>query len=302
MTKKAKSPEAFTLMELLVVIAIIALLMSIMMPALSRAKDIARQVMCASNLKQSGYVIAMYATENKDRIPEGRAGTAYWMDIYKAQGMNETQAWQEAVKVCVWQWVCEPYYEQLDFLLCPATKKPDLSASTRGARDLPWVETQTLLPSGQPFASSYGSNGWVELQGVDRKTGAVENNWFYPRCYKGRFSVKFADQVPLIMDAALYEIAPFAGAEPHIRPIMTPQDAETPDYNTDCLNPAMLDRHLGRTQMVFMDGAVNKIGLLRLWQLRWHNEWNKADVVLFADPDFTGWNRKEFQWIKKLPK
>ena len=63
--------KAFTLIELLVVIAIIALLMAILMPALNRAKEQARAVVCRSNLKQVGLGAAMYADAWNNQVPRG---------------------------------------------------------------------------------------------------------------------------------------------------------------------------------------------------------------------------------------
>jgi len=61
------------LIELLVVIAIIALLVSILMPALSKARDLARTAVCASNLKSIGLALHQYATDFSGAIPAAYA-------------------------------------------------------------------------------------------------------------------------------------------------------------------------------------------------------------------------------------
>lgn len=61
--------RAFTLIELLVVIAIIALLLSIIVPALSRAKEYAKLTVCKTNLKQYAYGMKMFLTDNDELYP-----------------------------------------------------------------------------------------------------------------------------------------------------------------------------------------------------------------------------------------
>ncbi|MGB0766190.1 MAG: type II secretion system protein [Phycisphaeraceae bacterium] len=61
--------RAFTLIELLVVISIIALLIAILLPALSNARASARNIQCAANKKQIGAALFIYTEENKNRLP-----------------------------------------------------------------------------------------------------------------------------------------------------------------------------------------------------------------------------------------
>ena len=65
----AAEARAFTLIELLVVIAIISLLVSILLPSLSRAKDLARTVVCASTQRATGLATHQYATDNDGWLP-----------------------------------------------------------------------------------------------------------------------------------------------------------------------------------------------------------------------------------------
>ena len=66
--------KGFTLMELLVVIAIIALLMSVLLPALTRAKEQAKRALCLSSLRQLTACWIMYADDNSDRLVNASAG------------------------------------------------------------------------------------------------------------------------------------------------------------------------------------------------------------------------------------
>jgi prepilin-type N-terminal cleavage/methylation domain-containing protein len=64
-----KNKNGFTLIELLVVIAIIALLMGILMPALQRARELARRQSCASRVRQQVLALVMYGNDNDSKLP-----------------------------------------------------------------------------------------------------------------------------------------------------------------------------------------------------------------------------------------
>ncbi|MFK7790439.1 MAG: type II secretion system protein, partial [Phycisphaeraceae bacterium] len=69
--------KAFTLIELLVVISIIALLIAILLPALSRARAQAQFTVCLSNTRQLGLATSAYLIDNKEVMPRGAEGSDY---------------------------------------------------------------------------------------------------------------------------------------------------------------------------------------------------------------------------------
>jgi prepilin-type N-terminal cleavage/methylation domain-containing protein len=115
-SRKRSFLQAFTLIELLVVIAIIAILASLLLPALSRAKESANRVACKSNLHQLAIAIQMYANDNHDLLP----------DLRKAPFTGHPPTAEG-----VWSWdISDPFINMIinyggtrDIFYCPSNKQ-----------------------------------------------------------------------------------------------------------------------------------------------------------------------------------
>ncbi len=119
--------KAFTLIELLVVISIIALLLSILLPSLQKAKTLARRAVCSSNLRQQGIAFSVYAADHNRFPPRPEFG--HWpfggMGYLPEGKTDTTENWQPAGQGIL---IAMNYIKDPKFFYCPSvTKKDELS-------------------------------------------------------------------------------------------------------------------------------------------------------------------------------
>lgn len=120
----------FTLIELLVVIAIVALLIALLLPALGAARESARRVKCASNLRQYAVTITLYAQDARGFTPPHGPATGYAPNVYAVPTQqNHPLATPRSVLGPDW-WdlrvFLAPYLTSFGALVCPSVGGPPI--------------------------------------------------------------------------------------------------------------------------------------------------------------------------------
>lgn len=128
--------QAFTLIELLVAIALIAILASLLLPVLSKAKTKAQGVGCLSNLKELTVAWWLYADDNTEKLPGQDAWVFGWLDFNGSNADNTNLLYLLDSRYAS----LAPYTRAAGIYKCPA----DQSAVTIGSRRYPRVRSISM--------------------------------------------------------------------------------------------------------------------------------------------------------------
>jgi len=157
MTSQSTRRSGFTLIELLVVISIIALLISLLLPALARAREQAKVTQCASNERQMGIAYAIYANDYEGYYPPSYVAGGGW----------------NVISVPVRGYMIGAGVGR-DAFYCPTHE-----VNGEDARDALWDSPQNIFPYGEWVAISY--NSWTNMSVyspvLGRDHGTVEGTW-----------------------------------------------------------------------------------------------------------------------------
>ena len=247
MTKR----RGFTLIELLMVIAIIALLMSILMPALGKVKDSARQIGCLGHLRQWNLVFNMYIEENNGKFYSGCNDLGYWFPL---QMSYEQQDWK-VNKIWFCPTATKPVQDEL------GNPSPTLNifnewdvfransgTGERAPATLTYQgNTYSMNPNG--LCGSYGLNGYLL---AIPKTGSFESGVPATDGYRDMYSVPNANNVPMFLDTLRFDLWPLETSPPAADEFAA---WWLSDWDTS-MRRCCINRHRGYTSCSFIDWSA----------------------------------------------
>jgi len=271
-----RQDKGFTLVELLVVIAVIALLMAILLPALTKAKEHAYNVKCMSDLHQFGLMYEGYCQTNEESLPGGWNSGKMWMidlmPYYQGQG---------EVRVC-------PKARRL--LQEVALNAPGIFTAWGKWGDPRFFGGDIPFWTKDGMYGSYGVNGWAHNPpDIGVYPGDPDNYDILPadrpKYWRTMLNVKQGANVPLMADAMWDGTNPEPGnTAPHDPIPSLGGKAWTLGNNISAIAKFMVPRHSGRLNMLFMDKSVRKVSLRKLWSLKWHRQWREQQQVWSDSP------------------
>lgn len=264
-----RTKKGFTLIELLVVIAVIAVLMSILMPALSRVRKQARATACLAQLKQWGLMFSLYCQDNDGYFFTGELQGA--RNNVNAT-INGVTRMRNIGSGGFWRIVMAPYSKEPQMWLCPQAMKP---LPTGGIPQGTWAYTCWETDSDR---GSYGLNGWILNVKGSKSAGNRTNGWGRndndslgrPRHW-GAPSTQYGNNSPVFTGSWWVDSWPLDTDQP---PQVPDGPADQPGQNE--MNRVCVDRHDGFVNSLFADWSVRKVGLKELWTLKWHRTYNTS--------------------------
>lgn len=206
----------FTLIELLVVVAIIALLISILLPSLQRARAQARDALCASNLHQLALAVTYYAQDNADRLP-------YIRDVQDPNPDDSNYPPTHQFIQYDQIFLFHDYLPDLKIFVCPSAREENstrhyLELDPQGERLTRYTvfKTDDLFlrafqngwwPFLNPFANPepYVPELYTEYWFNDWSTGATSGGRPLPRISGGKLSKLPHPQYTVIISDAIWE-------------------------------------------------------------------------------------------------
>jgi len=228
--------KGFTLIELLVVIAIIAVLMSILMPALNKAKAQAKEVICKNNLHQWSLLFKMFTDDNDGKYMD-RNGANDWPQVLMG-------AFPDAINE--------------DMLACPMATK----TVAQGARN-PYIAWGPYTFGPYNFIGSYGINLWVSNEpGNALLDPGVRGYWRSP-------NIRGAEYGLLLIDSQQSNIEPYPEDEPlEFEAYLWNPGAQ------DEIRRACIKRHSPyHVNGLFLDCSTKRLTIKEIWRVKWYVDW-----------------------------